>query len=330
MKPRAWIALLVTTTATPAALAQATDKTAAIAAFDEGQALMEQGDFARACEAFARSHRLDPQLGALLHLADCLERAGKLASAWSAFRDASDMARLRGDARETVAKERASALEPRLSRLKLVPPANRPEGLTITRNGAPVENAQWGLPIPVDPGSYHVEVSAPGYRSWQASAEIRDEGTLAVVEIPPLEHDVQSVPQTSAPGPAPLEPPPRSSSVRWPVYVAGGVTLAGAAVWTIFGLKSMSAKSDADALCQGTRCPTQEGVDRRQDAIDAGNVATVGMIATGVGLAATLGLWFALPTGTSSPDSARVVGHERLQGLRLQIGPGSVVASGEW
>src|SRR5437762_4686516 len=100
-----------------------TSRTAAETLFIEAKKLMEAKRFDEACPKFADSQRLDPGVGTLLNLALCYERQGKVASAWSTYRDAASAARTAGQAdRENMARQRASALEPRLSRLTVAIP----------------------------------------------------------------------------------------------------------------------------------------------------------------------------------------------------------------
>ena len=56
--------------------------------FDEGRAAMKANDLARACDAFSKSHALEPALGTLMNFATCLEKQGKFATAWLRFNDA--------------------------------------------------------------------------------------------------------------------------------------------------------------------------------------------------------------------------------------------------
>src|SRR4051812_25793931 len=56
--------------------------------FTEGRRLVTEGRYAEACAKLAESQRLDPSAGAQLNLADCYERSGQTASAWTVFREA--------------------------------------------------------------------------------------------------------------------------------------------------------------------------------------------------------------------------------------------------
>src|SRR5262249_54770458 len=126
-------ALLLTS---PAAASGSEDVAAAEATFNEGKKLAAAGRYAEACPKFAESQRLDPGAGTLLNYGDCLEKLGKVASAWGAFREAVMLASRVGDEKRRVeATRRADLLEPRLSRLTIVvPPAGRVKGLEVHRD----------------------------------------------------------------------------------------------------------------------------------------------------------------------------------------------------
>src|SRR5580700_11230615 len=84
------------------------------ALFNAGRSLLEAGEYSDACPKFAESQKLAPGLGVTLYLADCYERLGRTASALAEFRRAVTIALARGDARGTVAEQRASSLEGRV------------------------------------------------------------------------------------------------------------------------------------------------------------------------------------------------------------------------
>src|SRR6185503_5066326 len=71
----------------------AADKAVADALFTEGKKLLAAGRAAEACPKFVESQRLDPGLGTMLNLADCLEQIGQTASAWGLFNELEDAAR---------------------------------------------------------------------------------------------------------------------------------------------------------------------------------------------------------------------------------------------
>src|SRR6516162_11727139 len=116
------LAALASCVAVPAAArAQSKEDIArADALFNAAKALTDAGNYADACAKFAESKRLAPGLGVTLYLADCYERIGRTASAWTEFRSAEGLARERNDKRAEVARGRAQALEPKLNRLTVV------------------------------------------------------------------------------------------------------------------------------------------------------------------------------------------------------------------
>ncbi|HXK18584.1 MAG TPA: hypothetical protein VNG33_12315 [Polyangiaceae bacterium] len=280
-------------------------KAAAVSAYDEAEALLAKGKVAEACPRYAESQRLDPQLGTLLHLADCMERNGQTASAWAGFREAAELAEKRGDSRKDLADQRAAALQPRLSHLQLkVSPL---PGLRVERDDVLVGAALWGASVPTDPGPHLIKVSAPGRLPWQGTALVKADASTTTLAVPPL----QPAPAGTEPAPKPdggaattPEPGPAPAAggsglgQRWPALVAVGVGVAGVAVGSVFGLQSISHKKDADQYCNGADCTDQRGMTLRSDARSAGNISTVAFVVGGVGLVTGTVLWFALPTKT--------------------------------
>src|SRR5690349_10947186 len=108
----------VTTLATARALAEPTaaERSLAAALFDQGRTLMGEGKVDEACVKLAESQRLDPGGGTLLNLALCHEKQGKIATAWTEFREARATAKKdnRPD-REAAADNEIAKLEPMLS-----------------------------------------------------------------------------------------------------------------------------------------------------------------------------------------------------------------------
>ena len=84
---------------------------------------MSAGKYDDACPKLEESQRLAPAIGTKFNLADCYEHTGRLASAWAAFLSVAASAKNANQgAREKAARDRAAALEPKLSRLAVVVP----------------------------------------------------------------------------------------------------------------------------------------------------------------------------------------------------------------
>ncbi|MBK6690671.1 MAG: carboxypeptidase regulatory-like domain-containing protein [Myxococcales bacterium] len=295
-----------------AAAQKAPSQAAAQALFEEGRRLMTAGRYGDACPKLAESQRLDPGAGTLLNLAACYEKNGQTASAWATYKETISEAE-KSNRREWAAKarQRALALEPTLVKLSIVvPPSARSAGLVIKRDGSEVGAGEWGVAIPVDPGSHNIEASAPGYKPWTTVAQAVRAKETATVSIPQLERlppATQAVATATPPargpvGAAPLPGPetpdgaPSGSTQRTLGFVAGGVGVAGLAVGAIFGLQAMSARKDAEPDCSSdlARC-NQKGLDAVDDAKGKALISTVGFAAGGALVATGLVLVLTAP-----------------------------------
>ena len=268
-------ALLAAATGASPALARDFDAAAAEALFDEARRLLASGDVKAACPKFAESYRLDPALGALLNLAACHEKEGRVATAWSEYRDAEVQAlKARDDKRAAYAKKQAAALEPRLPHLA-VAVTETPRGFAVTRNGAPMGEASFGMLLPVDPGPQELAATAPGRARWTKRITL-DEGARVRLVVPDLAIGKEApaaaapapVTPSDAPAPAPLPSPPPADSPsggqRAAGFALGGIGLASLAAGGIFTGLTAGKKASADE-----RCP-----DKLCDAAGLGDVAT--------------------------------------------------------
>jgi hypothetical protein len=69
------------------------------------------------------------------------------------------------------------ALAPRLLRLQIsVPSANQLPGLTVRRDDAAVPGEALGSVLPVNPGNYTINASAPGYLPWSTNIDVEMPG----------------------------------------------------------------------------------------------------------------------------------------------------------
>jgi len=240
---------------------QTEDKASATLLYDEASKLMAAGKAEQACPKFAESHRLDPQLGTLLHLADCQQKIGRTASAWAHFREAAEMAAHRADAREKAARARVAALEPTLSKLVIdVAPAAKTSGLKVERDGVAIGAPLWGSAVPVDPGPHSVTASAEGKKTWSGTVTVAAGAQTASISVPELEPEASAArPSVAVPATAPAVSvstgADTSSSggggARTAALVVGGAGVVGIGVGVAFMLKSSSARQEATDLCGG-------------------------------------------------------------------------------
>ncbi len=177
-----------------AAYAQpAENKAGAETLFQEARVLAQAGRHAEACPKFEASFRLDPAVGTELNLADCYEHLGRFASAWGLFKQAADDARRVADAdAEQAARDRAAALDARLSHLTIQLPKEAIVGLVVTRNGTTVDIALLGTAMPVDQGAHKIECHAPGRRAWTQDLTVKV-GDSVVAAVPNLAVDTTTV-----------------------------------------------------------------------------------------------------------------------------------------
>jgi hypothetical protein len=310
------IAAFVTALALPA-LAQDT-RAAAVQLFDAAQSLAQQRRFAEACPKYAESYKLDPQLGALLHLGDCLEQNAQLASAYAAFRDAAEVAQAKDDSRQTVAAERAQKLEPRLSRISIEVAAEaRVAGLEVLRDGSLISEATFGMPIAVDGGEHRVEARAPGHRPFQVSVTLQPEGGSEHVVVPAL---VALPPEQPAPRDTPAPPPKRdpsplaaeSGGAPALFWVAGGIAVVGLGAGVAFNLMGRSAAEKAEQVCindpSDDVCEVgdEQERSRRESNLDAARTdRLLSYVSFGVGgVAAATALVTLLVSGSSASSAS--------------------------
>ncbi len=314
---RCAIVLVATLAAsTPARAGHPTLDPHAVEAFEAGRALLSQGKTAEACPKFEESVKIMRSTGGLLNLADCYEKLGKTASAWATFQQAESFARKDQDVRSKVARERAAALEPKLVKLTiLVAIGVDASSWTIKRDGAPVDRADWGKAVPVDPGSHTVEVSAPGKQTFTKSVDVKGDNAsielqaLAAAAPPPAPAATTNATTTSNVT-ASLEPPKRPGSTQKTIsLVVGGVGVAALAVGVAGGLLAMSNLNTAQGSC--TSYPTHCNPDHSADGPNGtaqtwATVSTIAFIAAGAAVAGATILYFTAPKAPRSSLALQV------------------------
>jgi serine/threonine-protein kinase len=332
-------AVLLATLPAAAAGPTAAQQAAAAALFEDAKKLMADGKLDEACPKLAESQRLDPGMGTLFNLAVCYEKTNRTASAWVSYRDVAALAKAAGQAeREKLAWDKASALEPRLMRLKItVQPAAASAGVEVKRDGEIIAAALWGTGVPIDPGQHVVRASAPGKAPWEAAVTLDQAGKTVTIDVPALAEGSGArppPPATTPPPPGPVAgptvtpPPPVEAAPRpWqrPLGIAAtAVGAVGLGLGVGFGLMAKSAftTSNTSNCSEKTNVCNPTGMKQRDDALLKGNLGT-GVFIAGAALAAGgVVLWATAPAARAQPRSGAWALPE------LAVGPGSVAVRG--
>ena len=335
------LALLPAAAASPA-LAEPSreDRAAALALFDDGRKLLAAKNYAEACPKLEASMRLDPGMGTLFNLSDCYEQIGRIASAWSGFREVAAQARAASqDVREKVARDRATALESKLSRVRIVVPAElATTPLTITRNGTPLPSSLVGTPIPIDPGDHTFRITAEGKQPWETKITLRPDGKTVDLQVPTLApaapgsttaapaatasptsdpagtptaapSATSSAAPTTTPSSAPSNGPDTTSPRPWQkpvgiVAAVAGVIGVGAGIGVGFLAKSTDDESNAIGCdAESDFCRNQAALDTRSAAVVQAHAATGLIVAGAVIGAAGLVLWITAPSASAAPPA---------------------------
>jgi tetratricopeptide (TPR) repeat protein len=258
----------------------------ALDALRRGVALRKQGEFAKAVVLLTESFRLDPNVKALLNLADCEEHVDRLLDAEQHWIQARDLAEGQGQAAirdEAVA--RLDALEPRIPRLAILLAPGAPSSSHVRRDDVEVPAGLLSVALPVDPGRHLVEVWADG----------RDK---AVIEVVLVEREARRVevepglalPPQGSPPSTPTDPPPppvlptadapgtpaEPSRGEGPLFYGGAgavaLGLAGLAVGTVTAILAQGEHRDALEDC-GADCASSPAAQALQK--QARTVATL-------------------------------------------------------
>lgn len=272
--------------------AHADDEAAGRVLFNDAMAQVKRGQLNEACPKFEESLRQSYNINAHYFLADCWERQGRTATAWTTFLRVATNARDANDeGREAAARKRAESLEPKLVRLRILVTRDV-DGLEVRRNGNLVGRPMWTEVVPVDPGDVEFTATAPGFEPFKTTVSLSGEGKTVDVRIPEL---IPKAPVVIAAAPSPAKtpvavsstlfssPPSRESSAHrsgstWRTvgWVGSGVGLATVAAGGVVALLAKSffdsARNTYDA-CQDALCRDQN-LQKEKKAISDANVAT--------------------------------------------------------
>lgn len=324
-----------------------TDSAAARALFSEGRKLMEKERFEEACPKFEESLRLDHGMGTQFNLAHCWEKLGRTASAWALFLDVAAAARAGNQPqREAAARERAKALESKLSRLRIEVPEPAPD-MKVTRDEQEVGPAAWGTAMPVDPGEHVIRAAAPGKQAWSHEVQVPAAPRTFSVKVPTLKDEAVPIETADAAETAATAQtvsadvgPERGRGSNGQVvaaWVIGGVGVAALVGGTVFALQSRSDNAEALELClvptpQGDRCANAtEQAEHEALVEDAKRARLFSYVGFGLGGAALIGatiLYVTADAGGDEPSAGGVDAARRRSADAIQLAP--LVASDAW
>jgi hypothetical protein len=267
-----------------AASAHAQDNFQAVGAaktlFEQGQKQMEEKNYDAACQSFKASNEAVARVGTLLNLADCYEKAGKLASAWGAYYSAISLGRRQNKPEyEEFAQKNQDRLAPLLSKMTIVvPPEVKVDGMKVTRDGQIVEPIMLGVAVAVDPGKHVIEATAPHKLAFHTEVTVDDAHKNVEVKVEKLAEAPMQWARTTQPQIVEkvVEVPSAITPLRIGGIVLGSLGLASVIVGSALGLvandKYQSAlKNDCGGNSQAC---SPVGVTNGANAHDLANVAT--------------------------------------------------------
>ena len=288
--------------------AYAEDEAAARTLFEDATKLVAQKQYDQACPKFESSYQLKANPKALFFLADCYEKQGRSASAWTKFLAAAASYDQLGKAGEAAAaRKRADDLSKKLAKLT-IHVTEWVAGMEVKRGDDVVGKGQCDTALPIDPSTIVVTATATNKKSFRMEIAVPAGPSETTVTVPALEDDapkpvVASDPATTAKPSsttgvavtstaAPSSPRDVSSGEagdpgsgrRSLGLVVGAVGLVGLGLGTVVAL---SGKSKYDGACTqpppGRACVDDADL---QTANDGTSRIHLGLLVAGVGAAA--------------------------------------------
>lgn len=254
--------------------------------FGEARELQRQGQWAEALpklEAIGKV-RMTPQVR--FHIALCSLHMGKLVAARNGFELA--LREARAENADQVIQESSNhiaSLEARIPTLH-IKLATQPHGVSVHIGDYSLQTGLLDVPIPLDPGTHRIRVSAPGHQTAESNVRL-DEGMKSelLVTLEPATSESAS-PAPSAPPPSSSHPaePTEDNTLGWVLLGIGGATIAGAGLTAMVRSKAIS---DIDDACPSHRDCDPSLADTRDRAQTYGMIsvalAGLGVVALGAG-----------------------------------------------
>lgn len=292
----------------------ASEKSGARALAKQGIEAYEAGDYEKALDLLTRAEGIYHAPPHQLFMARAHVKQGQFVEAYELYNSVS---------RETLSEDAPSAfanaqkearaelrtVEPRIAHLT-VSVVNAPDDVEVRDNGKSVDSVFLGAQRPVNPGRHELVASSVSGSSEAIVVELEEGGSTEIsLELTLAgQADVGETPNDARPG-------TERSRNMVPVYVTGGVGIAGLALGGVFLGSHFSQKSKADseyeACLESQNCTDQEISnisDRDSKAATAGTVAWVGF---GVGAAGLITATYFLLSGDKSKTESASRPHTR-------------------
>jgi hypothetical protein len=325
------LALLLLGAAHARAEGSANDRSLAQSLFDQAKRLMAAGDYEHACPKLEESQKLDPGGGTLLNLALCHEKQGKVAMAWTEFKEALSAAKRDGrEERVTAAQQHITALEPKLPWLTLN--VEKPaDGENVELDGASLGRAAWGSPVAIDPGTHELHATAPNRQAWTGSFTIviAEKKSVPVPELVAAAAASGAAAATAEPGAEPsvqqqTQEPARGSKTRTLGWVIGGAGVVATGVGVYFGIDTFKKKKQSDDECPTDTTCSAHGVELNNQAHTSAWISNIGIGLGIVGIG--VGTYLVI---TGNRASAQQTGRWTLDATPLAQG-GALRLRGTW
>jgi Protein of unknown function (DUF1566) len=195
----------------------------------------------------------------------------------------------------------------------------------LSIDGKPSPRALDGQATSIDPGQHVLRFTAPGNVPVNRTVVIRQGEKNREITVVMVAADQTARPEPAASTAAASAPAgsagsdasnvereqrsqPSWSSQRMWALVVGGAGVAGAAVGTVFALRSKSKWNDAKQACGAGCGPGSPAYALNDQSKQAGTLAIVAFVASGVALATGVVLWLTAPHPKRGPAVAASIG----------------------
>jgi hypothetical protein len=262
--------------------------------FANAQKLFKEGRFGDALPLFQNLADTTQSPNARLYVGHCLKELGKFVEAHAAFtavvKEINDHPDEKYQPTREAAISELAVLNVRLGRV-IINVAESPPNVVVKLDGNAVEEKTLGSSIVVAPGAHHVEATAGALAPVRGDVNI--EGGEVKTVLLSFKKAVDETPfsvvgssnASVATTPSADSKSDDGATMRTMGFVAGGVGVAGLAVFTITGLMAKSAFNDLETKCGGP-CADASYVDQIHRGKTLQTTANVGLVVGLVGVAA--------------------------------------------